>query len=72
MKLKELRTLGDEELIQKEKDLKKNLFELNYQRRIGQLEKPSQFKMLRRAIAQILTILKERELKNGRASKANQ
>jgi len=70
MKLKDLQTLGDDELILKQKEFKKNLFELNYQKRIGQLEKPSQFKNLRRCIAQILTILKERELKNERSTKA--
>ena len=65
MKIKELRNLGSEELIQKEKAFKKELFELNYRRKLGNVEKPSQFKSLHRLIAKILTILKERELKNG-------
>ncbi len=65
MKIKELRNLGSEELIQKEKTFKKELFELNYQRKVGTVEKPARFKSLRRLIAKILTILKERELKNG-------
>ena len=65
MKVKELRNLSSEDLIQKEKNLKKEIFELNYQRKVGAVEKPSRFKSLRKTIAQILTILKERDLKNG-------
>ncbi len=61
MKTKELRILSSEELIQKEKNLKKELFELNYQRKIGRVDKPSRFKLIKTDIARILTILKERE-----------
>ena len=61
MKIKELRSLSLDELVSKEKTLKKDLFDLKYQRKIGQVEKPSQFKLLKRDIAKILTILKERE-----------
>ena len=65
MKIAELRALNSQELNQKEKGFKKELFDLNYQRRLGQVEKPSRFRLLRKAIAQILTILKERELEEG-------
>ena len=68
MKIAELRALNSQELSQKEKGLKKELFDLNYQRRLGQVEKPSRFRSIHKSIAQILTILKERELeeaKNG-------
>ena len=65
MKVKELRNLSSEDLIQKEKTLKKELFDLNYQRKVGSVEKPARFKSLRAVVARILTILKERELKNG-------
>jgi len=64
MKAAELRGLGSEELVQKEKSLKKELFDLNFQRKIGSLEKPGQFRVLKRDIARIFTILKERELEN--------
>ena len=66
MKVKELRDLTVEELLKKQNDLKKELFGLNYERKIGQVEKPSRFGMLRRDIARILTILKEKELHNER------
>ena len=65
MKAAELRELSLEELNEKEKTLKKDLFNLNIQRKIGSLEKPANFRLLKRDIARILTILKEREMENG-------
>ena len=67
MKTKELRELGPEDLKTKEKALKKELFELKYQRKIGRVEKPSRFKLIRRDIAKISTIINERE-KDGSKS----
>ena len=61
MKVKDLRQVSSEELIQKEKNFKKELFDLNYQRKTGRVEKPSRFSLLKKDIARILTILKERE-----------
>ena len=61
MDTKELRNLNDDELLKKEKDLKKELFDLNYERQMGRVEKPAQFGAIRRTIARILTILNERE-----------
>ncbi|OGX24432.1 MAG: 50S ribosomal protein L29 [Omnitrophica WOR_2 bacterium RIFCSPHIGHO2_01_FULL_48_9] len=61
MKVKEYRAMSSEELLQKEKIFKKELFDLNYQRRMGQVEKPGRFRNIRKGIARILTILKERE-----------
>ena len=69
MKIKELKELNPDELIQKEKAFKKELFELNYQRKMGSVEKNSRFRLLRRDIARILTIIRERELQNERKSK---
>lgn len=67
MKIKEIRGFSSDDLILKEKDLKKELFELKYQRKIGRVEKPSRFKLIKHDIARILTILKERE-KDGAKS----
>ena len=61
MKIKDLRALSSEELIEKEKAFKKELFDLKYQRKIGRVERPSNFKILKRDIARILTLIKERE-----------
>ena len=68
MKAKEFKNLSLEELIQKEKNFKKELFALNYQRKLGQVEKPSRFSELKKDIARILTVIKERELEDERNS----
>lgn len=60
MKMKDFRALTVEDLRNKEKSFKKELQELNYLRKIGRVDKPSRFKLLRRDIARILTIIKER------------
>ena len=65
MKIKELRELGPEELVQKAKDLKKELFDLNFQRRHGRVEKPGRFRTIRRDIARILTLLNDTEAKKN-------
>ena len=61
MDIKELRNLTDDELLKKEKELKKELFDLNYERQMGCAEKPAQFGTIRRTIARILTLLNDRE-----------
>lgn len=68
-KNKKIRELNSEELVKKDKDLKKELYDLNYQRKMGNVEKPARFKALRKEIARGLTILRERELEDGRNSK---
>ena len=60
MKMKDFRALTVEDLRNKEKSFKKELHELNYLRKSGRVDKPSRFKILRRDIARILTIIKER------------
>ena len=70
MKLKELKELNNEELKQKEKSLKKELFDMNYQRRMGTVEKPHQFKLIHRTIARILTIIKERDSQDEAGTKS--
>lgn len=70
MKPKAFREMSSEDLVAKEKSLKKDLFDLNYQRKLGAVEKPSSFRLLRRDIARILTILKERKI-NDRNKNAN-
>ena len=66
MKIKELRGLGEEELLQKEKALKADLSKFNMQRYGGRVEKPHMISQVRKDIARIQTILREmREKKNG-------
>ena len=62
MKIKELSNLTEDDLITKEKQLKKDLFEMESHRQMGRVEKPASFRNLRRDIARILTVLKERKV----------
>lgn len=61
MKANELRNLNREELLQKEKVLKEELFKLNLQRHGARVEKPHMFSLIKRDIARIETILKEKQ-----------
>jgi len=63
MKPVELRNLSKEELLQKEKTLKEELFKLNIQRYSGRVEKPHNYTLIKSDIARIRTILRERQLK---------
>ncbi len=61
MKIKDLKNLSEDELIAKEKQIKKDLYALNNQRQLGKLEKPADVRNFRRDIARILTVLNERK-----------
>lgn len=60
MKAAEIRNLTEEELKQKLHTLKEELFKLNIQRKMGRVEKPHMIGNLRKDIARIKTILKEK------------
>ncbi len=62
MKIKELSNLNEDELSSKEKQLKKDLFDMESHRQMGRVEKPASFRNLRRDIARILTVLNERRI----------
>ena len=65
-KASNFRELSSDELFQKQNDFKKELFDLNYQRKMGRVEKPNRFQLIKRDIARILTILREREIDHER------
>jgi len=65
MEIKELREMNDGELRDREVFLKKELFDLRQQSRLGQVEKPSRFQAIRKEVATILTVLNERKKSNG-------
>ncbi len=60
MKAAELRDLGADELGVKERDLTDQLFRLRIQKSMGQLETPAKLRTLRRDLARVKTILRER------------
>lgn len=62
MKSSEIRELTKEELEAKLADTKKNLFTLTFQKSTGQLENTMRIRNLRRDIAKISTLIREKEL----------
>ena len=60
MKASEIRELDVEELRTREKDLGDQLFRLRIQKSMGQLEAPGKVRDLRRDLAKIKTILREK------------
>jgi large subunit ribosomal protein L29 len=64
----ELRQLGTEELQTKLKESKEELFNLRFQAATGQLESHGRLTSVRKEIARIYTILRERELGIGGAA----
>ncbi|NLZ39009.1 MAG: 50S ribosomal protein L29 [Firmicutes bacterium] len=64
MKAKELREYSDTELAGKLAELKEELFNLRFQMATRQLENPMRIREVRRNIARIKTVQRERELKS--------
>ena len=61
MKAAELRDLGPDELGAKERDLADQLFRLRIQKSMGQLEAAHKLKAVRRDLARVKTVLREKE-----------
>ena len=59
MKVKEIRELTTAEMLDKEKQLKEELFNLRFQLGTGQLENTARIKEVRQSIARIKTVLRE-------------
>jgi large subunit ribosomal protein L29 len=59
MKVKEIRELTTAEMIDQEKQLKEELFNLRFQLATGQLENTARIKEVRKSIARIKTVLHE-------------
>ena len=57
----ELRAKTIDELRQDEGDLRKELFNLNFQKVTGEIENPKRIKEVRNDIARVLTIINEKE-----------
>ena len=58
----EIRGLGDAELLTRLAETKQELFNLRFQNVTGQLENSSRLPLVRREIARINTLLREREI----------
>lgn len=62
MKTSEIRELTNEDIIKKIEECKEELFNLRFSQATGNLEKPSRINELRKTVARMKTVLKEREL----------
>jgi large subunit ribosomal protein L29 len=61
MKIKEIRDLSTEELKKKNQDLLDELFKLRFRQATGQLDSPAVKVKVRRDIARVNTVLREKE-----------
>ena len=62
VKNKEIRDLSNEEILAKIEEYKEELFNLRLSQATGNLEKPSRIRELRKLVARMKTVLREREL----------
>ena len=62
MKSEKIRNLTDEELLHQERDLNDQLFKLKFQLNMGQTESLKKMRGLRKDIARVKTISRQREL----------
>jgi large subunit ribosomal protein L29 len=62
VKINEIRELTDEDIITKIEECKEELFNLRFSKATGSLEKPSRINELRKTVARMKTVLRERSL----------
>lgn len=60
-RMEELRTLSDEELSRRERELREALFKMRMQLAIGQYTKVADVSVTRRNLARVLTVARERQ-----------
>ncbi len=65
MESKNLRDLTLDELNEKHRQYKEELFNLRFQNAIGQLKNTSRIKDVRKTIARVLTIAREKQMAGG-------
>ncbi|MBX6378389.1 MAG: 50S ribosomal protein L29 [Clostridia bacterium] len=70
MKVSELAELSDAELEKKLQELKEELFNLRFRNATGQLENPMQIRRVKRDIARVKTIQRQRQVSATRAEGA--
>ena len=60
MKAAELRDLGADELAVKEREITDELFRMRIQKSMGQLENPDKIRTVRKDLARVKTVLRQR------------
>jgi len=63
MKVKEIREMTSEQLAQQLSEISSGLFRLRVQAQTERVDAPSEIRKMRRSIARIMTVQRERELK---------
>ncbi|MGD2080312.1 MAG: 50S ribosomal protein L29 [Nitrospirota bacterium] len=67
MKALEMREMTVEELRGKESELRKELFNLRFQAATGEIENPLRMRTVRKDIARLLTVIKQKETEGKNA-----
>jgi large subunit ribosomal protein L29 len=67
VKLEKIRELSDAELNNELMKMKKELFNLRFQHVTGQLENPMKMKDVKKGIARVKTVIREKELEKAQA-----
>ncbi len=62
MKAEKVREMGPDELRTKERELEEQLFRLRVQKSIGQLDNAIKLREIRRDIARVKTVLREKQV----------
>jgi len=70
METDKIRNLTSDELVQQEKDSMDQLFRLKFQMKMGQTESLNKIRGLRKDIARMKTIARQRELEGGQSPAA--
>ncbi|MBR6795784.1 MAG: 50S ribosomal protein L29 [Clostridia bacterium] len=65
MKAQEIHNMTNEELAKKLGDLKEELFNLRFRHATGQLENPNVLNTVKKDIARVKTVIREREIKKA-------
>jgi large subunit ribosomal protein L29 len=62
MKTKDVRNLNDEQLVERVREFREELFNLRFQNSTGELENTARLREARRSLARAMTIARERSL----------
>lgn len=62
MRAQEIRAMSDAEIVEALDDVHKEMFNLRFQRSVGQLSDPNRIRALRRQHARLLTVRRERQM----------
>lgn len=62
MKAEKIRELDDNELAVQEREIREQLFRLRFQMGMGQMDGLKKYRMLKKDLARVLTVRRERQL----------